>query len=284
MTAWIRSFPEAIESVQRVLRIYGTEVEHTTWQGLDLGDRGSEWHHWEVLNQGFSTPMPATMEAAQEAIKPNLPWAEDHFQERVSGQPLNPGKQYKNWPHWTPVSEATLTEDDGKFTHTYMERFWPRHAGGVNAPATRTPGASLRNVGNGAHFQNGGIRYRYGDLNDLVELLERDPLTRQAYLPIFFPEDTGAVHGGRIPCTLGYHFMLRGQALNMWYEIRSCDFLRHFRDDLYMAVRLAQWVLNELVERELRNDRPQLWVDVDLGDLAFLAHSMHVFMGDRHAL
>jgi thymidylate synthase len=110
-------------------------------------------------------------------------------------------------------------------------------------------------------------------------------MTRQAYFPIFFPEDTGAVHGGRIPCTLGYHFLLRSGLLHCWYEIRSCDAVRHFRDDLYLATRLVQWVVAELVEKETpRSDREQVWVDVNPGTMFFKAHSFHVHMGDRHLL
>jgi thymidylate synthase len=91
-----------------------------------------------------------------------------------------------------------------------------------------------------------GIRYQYGDLNDVVEQLRRDESTRQAYLPIFFPEDTGAVHGGRVPCTLGYLFVMRYGFLHCTYYIRSCDFFRHFRDDVYLACRLTLWMTDQL--------------------------------------
>lgn len=156
------------------------------------------------------------------------------------------------------------------FTHTYQERFWPKFAG----ENERGRG------GNGMR----GLRYAYGDLDDVVNLLLREPYTNQAYLPIFFPEDTGAVHGGRVPCTLGYHFMLRQNRLHMWYEIRSCDYVRHLRDDLYLACRLLLWVLLELTAREAQeNDDSHLWRDVEPGMLHFLAHSLHYHKGDaRH--
>jgi thymidylate synthase len=102
-----------------------------------------------------------------------------------------------------------------------------------------------------------GIRYEYGDLDDVVNLLYEHPFTRQATFPIFFPEDTGAVHGGRIPCTLHYHFLRRGDSLHLWYAIRSCDAVRHFRDDVYMATRLCQWVTERsFVQRSLVTIRP----------------------------
>jgi hypothetical protein len=115
-------------------------------------------------------------------------------------------------------------------------------------------------------------------------MLLHSPYTRQATFPIFFPEDTGA-DGRRIPCTLHYHFLLRNNQLHLWYPIRSCDLVRHFRDDLYLACRLLLWVLEELRERELRTDNPQLWMDVDPGTLFFTAYSFHVHYGDlRHVI
>ena len=86
------------------------------------------------------------------------------------------------------------------------------------------------------------IRYPYCDLDDMIELLVTKPETRQAYLPIFFPEDTGALHGKRIPCSLGYHFILRDGYLHTNYYMRSCDYIRHFRDDMYLTARLAQYI------------------------------------------
>lgn len=278
MTTTFHNFERAIAWSHTRLREHGAHVAHSTWQGLDMEDRGPEWDHFELMNLQISVPIPSTIEGATYDIDPNLPWAEDHFQERVGGSPLNPGDQYYRWPHWTDASHAVLDED-GRFTHTYMERFWPKMANG----------GRYNELGPDTHQ---GIRFRYGDLNDLVAQLLNDPHTRQAYLPVFFPEDTGAVHGGRVPCTLGYHFMMRAERLHCWYDIRSCDFLRHFRDDLYMAVRLTQWILGQLTvefeEAKMSGPRTMnlhnTWTDVRPGMLHFSAHSLHVFMGDLYAL
>jgi hypothetical protein len=261
---------EAIKDAIDVLRFSGSPVDAGHWQGIPtIGKPDLETR--EIMNLQFSAPMPRTPDHAQKVICPNLPWAEDHFRERVSRHPLNPGEEYKNWPWWR--GQVDETQEQGKFTHTYMERFWPQEAGNGHWCE-------------GGDHVNGpmGIRYRYGDLDDVVKLLFEHPYTRQATFPIFFPEDTGAAHGGRIPCTLHYHFMLRDNQLHLWYPIRSCDAVRHFRDDLYMAVRLCQWVIDQLFERELRTCRPQLWVDVKPGFLHFTAYSFHVHMGDWHLL
>lgn len=218
--------------------------------------------------------MPQTLDELRQHVMPNLPWADEHFDERVSRVPSNPGEAYKNWPWWRGQNDSSMSAA-GRFTHTYQERIWPREGGYINIPEhvkeqskSRTPGRR-------------GIWYEYGDLDDVVNLLYGRPYTRQAYLPIFFPEDTGAVHGGRIPCTLGYQFLLRNNKFHCFYTIRSCDMVRHFRDDVYLAVRLAMWVLNQMLERELRTDDPQRWVDVDMGDFYFTAHSFHYHQGDE---
>jgi len=240
-----------IESLE-YLEQKGEEIDVGRWQGVETRGR-PDLVTKEIVNLQWSAQMPDTMEEAAELIMPNLPWAEDHFQERISGDPSNPGKEYKNWPWWREQTRDTMI--DGKFTHTYQERFWP----------TRLPGA-----------QPFGIRFSYGDLNDVIGHLSENPLSRQATFPIFFPEDTGAVHGGRIPCTLHYHFMMRHGKLHLWYPIRSCDAIRHFRDDIYMAVRLAQYVLNRLY------NPASIWAEVELGFLNFNAYSFHAHKGDLH--
>lgn len=222
----------------------------------------------ELRNVSIETVIPRNDQGARLIVDPNLPWAEDHFQERVGGEPTNPGDQYYKWPFW----RGGHRDDHELFSHTYQERMWPRRTGG----------------GDTGHRddENVGIRYRYGDLNDVVELLRREPYTRQAWLPIWFPEDTGAHHGGRVPCSIGYHFLLRAGKLHVTYLIRSVDFLRHFRDDVYMAMRLGQWVLDGLTHADIPEDqppheeRPWPWEDAAMGRLTMHMGSLHVFQGD----
>jgi hypothetical protein len=275
------SAPWAIEYAIERLETHGERVDPGTWQGVKTDPSTVTL---ELLNLQLEFPIPLSADELSEKIEPNQPWAEDHFMERVGRKPTNPGEEYKNWPWWRGQDEVTMSADshDGKhFTHTYQERFWPKNAGSWEF---RDDDGVLRD---GAHPQHKGIRYDYGDLDDVVGLLKREPQTRQATFPIFFPEDTGAVHGGRIPCTLHYHFLLRNNRLHLWYAIRSCDAVRHFRDDLYMACRLCQWVLNELSDRAALDDDPDewgRWGDVEPGMLHFTAYSFHVHMGDRHLL
>lgn len=258
------NFVDAIRFSETELLDYGQDVDVGRWQGYPTAGK-PDLITKEILDLRMTVPVYNDLGILKEGIKPNLPWADDHFKERVSRRPTNPGDEYKNWPWWRGQDDLTLTHGRGptdpKFTHTYQERFWPKNAG---------DGMKM----------NLGIRYPYGDLDDVVQQLLKEPYGRQAYFPIWFPEDTGAVHGGRVPCSLGYHFLLRrgdrGDQLHLWYDIRSCDLVRHFRDDLYLACRLLLWVLNQC------QGFKWFWCDVTPGNLYFSAHSFHVHYGDLH--
>lgn len=208
----------------------------------------------------------------------NYLWAEDHFQERVSGKPLNPAPSYLDWPwhsdkykeeykakhlafdHDPNFGRVAVELRQQPFDHTYPERMWPKFAGGT--PEFPAPMS--------------GIRFDYGDLQDVIDLLKRDPFTRQAYLPIWFPEDTGSVDGQRVPCTLGYHFIRYGAQLNVKYFIRSCDLTRHLHNDIYMAGRLLQHVVFCL--EGCRSSAPGFPF---VGDLTMFISNLHMFTADK---
>jgi hypothetical protein len=231
-------------------------VRRERWQGLDVRTRPEMATH-ELLGHSVVAHLGASdLAYYKHQIRPDLPWADDHFAERVSGQPLNPPPSEAWWPHAPQGNQAFKTE--GIFSHTYPERFWPKLA---NATTPRM-----------------GIRYPYGDLADVITLLRDEPYTRQAYLPIFHPEDTGNVMHERTPCTLGYHFLATGQSMDVYYYIRSCDLLRHFRNDIYFTVRLLLWVLDELRARD------SFWIEVRPGLLRMHISSLHCFRNDFHKL
>jgi hypothetical protein len=269
------NFKTVIEKIQSAMRDVSIPVHTEKWQGMVIEDK-PEMSTYEVLNVSFSVPTNSmNLNTWREDIKPNIPWADDHFAERVCGWPINPGIEWANWPYG---KSADRFRESDKFNHNYMERYWPKHADFVKQ-ATKTDdeyeetfskcyGDSTRK----------GIRYDYGDLDSVVNLLAEQPLTRQAYLPIWFPEDTGVEHGGRVPCSLGYHFILRGKHLHMNYYLRSCDFVRHFRDDIYLTLRLLIWVIEQV-----RLQRPE-WKDVEPGFLNMHVTSMHMFKNDYYVL
>lgn|SRR5690606_9253173 len=234
------------------------------WQSRDVSEL-PQGTTYELANVTIVMGLPQTAHHLAMQTRAHLPWAEDHFQERVSREPLNPAPSEAWWPFAQKKGGTTNTDHrmGEKFSHTYPERIWPKHAQGSIASNQRMK----------VYNNMRGIRFDYGDLDDVIHLLHEDPATRQAYLPIWFPEDTGVHHGQRVPCTLGYHFMIREDKLQITYYMRSCDLIRHFQDDVYMAGRLAQWVRDELNNRRGK-------VELEVGELIMHIVSLHIFGGD----
>lgn len=242
-----------------------------SWQSVTTDDHLHDTH--ELRNVTVWYPMPQTMQSAQQLIKPDLPWAEAHFQERVGGEPINPGVEHANWPYHGASAALHLREqsDEIIYDHNYMERMWASKL--LRKGFSCTCGEDDHESWCAAKFP--GYRFDVGDLADVVKQLRKDSTTRQAYLPIWFPEDTGATQGQRVPCSLGYHFMIRDNKLHVQYALRSCEVYRHFTNDVYMAVRLGQWVRDQLEpEDDWDYDPPRM------GQLTMQIASFHGFVGD----
>lgn len=266
-------FNRAITELTSSLLREGSVLQPNFWQSRDVSN-SPQAATIELLNQSLSVSLRGkglALGLYRKEIKPNLPWADRHFElERSSGEPLNPGTTWAEWP-WGSSANTFRTEQ-GQFDHSYAERFWPKYAG-------LTEGGRLPDRwGEKEVHPHRGPRFSYGDLGDVVNLLAKDPLTRQAVLPVFFPEDTGAIEGQRVPCTLFYHFIQREGEFHVIYSIRSCDALRHFRDDVYLTIRLMLWVLERL-----QHSSPS-WVKVRPGSFTMHITSFHCFVGDRMAL
>ena len=231
---------DAIQIAKEKLYHHGVEVFTGRWQSIDI-----ESSMVELLNHSIKFVIPENMETVVEEVKPNLPWAYDHLQERVGGVPLNPPPSNEWWPF--AQSGNKQFKADTKFSHTYPERLWTKDLD--------------------------GIRYKYGNMGDVVNMLVDEPYTRQAFLPMWFPEDTGAVHKERVPCTIGYHFIRREDRMHLTYYIRSCDYLRHLRDDIYLACGKLFWILEQLKEKDPKN-----WSGVRPG------YFLHVFKNELGVL
>lgn len=227
------------------------------WQGV----QGREMI--EVINIAYQVPLSTLSE---NYISPNVEWANEHFAERVGRIPYNPTPSHVRWP-FARKNNAEFFESE-KFSHTYPERIWPKFAGKSDKAV------GMLKLQSGIK-PNKGIRFEYGDLDDVIDLLNREPNTRQAFLPIWFPEDTGVVHGKRVPCSLGYHFQMREGLLHCTYMMRSCDFLLHWDDDMYLAYLLTKFVMDNLTQEA----KP-----MDLGVLNCSIMNFHCFSEGRMAL
>lgn len=234
-------------------------IHRGTWQTMNVA--GSDLHITrELINYNLFYTVPELWDQLVDEVQPDMPWAAEHFAERVGGQPLNPPPSHVNWPYHGS-DKARHLEDGVKFSHTYPERFWPKYASNAMGRLFGTP--------------NQGIRFEYGDLDGVIEQLTLNPYTRQAVLPIWFPEDTGATDR-RVPCTLAYHFMCDSDMrLHMWYYLRACDFIRHFHNDVFFAAALLQWVCARVTHPENIHN-----LIFKPGNLNMTISSLHVFEGD----
>ena len=84
---------EAIKWTKDELSNHGYTVKTERWQGIESPD-----DMWETMNHSFQFFIPHTIKELVDEIKPNLPWADEHFDERVGGQPLNPPPSHVRWP------------------------------------------------------------------------------------------------------------------------------------------------------------------------------------------
>lgn len=221
----------------------GYTIKTERWQGMEEPPV-----FLEILHADLVARMSADVAAACVTTKATQPWADEHFAERVSGIPYNPPPSHKRWLKDTDKFMGKKQKEVA-FSHSYPERMW-------------------------CNREKMGIRFKYGNLQDAVELLKKEPHTRQCYIPMWFPEDlTAAVKGERVPCTFGWHFILRGDQLHCSYHMRSCDVVRHLHNDLYFANRLCLWMISEA---QLEGVTP--------GHLHFSSTSLHCFENDRYAL
>lgn len=236
------SLRRALHALREDLLLEGKPFSSKRWQGTE-----NPPVFWEVLNASFEAPQYHSAHEARTKIEPQLPWADDHFAERVGGIPYNPPPSAFEW--LKKGSTKDYLEEEEKFSHTYPERMWPKDLGAK------------------------GIRYSISDLADAAEMLGKDPSTRQCYVPIWFPEDMDAsLKGNRVPCTLGWHFIHRDGKLHTLYPMRSCDALRHLHNDLYFANLLTLW----MIERS--------GIDAVPGMLNFHAVNLHCFENDLPVL
>lgn len=134
-------------------------------------------------------------------------WCKLEFSERINSRFINPGGA---WVLRSEVWEPFLTRNRGRFAYTYNERI-------------RT------------------------QLPLIIERLGEDVWSRQCILTIWNPTiDVNRLGIDRVPCSIYYHFLaseIDGKpSLNLIYAMRSCDFVTHMPNDVYLAILLLEYV------------------------------------------
>lgn len=209
---------EAFEEIKRDLAEMGIWVRPKTMQDKII-EGNPEYETTELQNYCY------TILNAKSSEIPNVtqPWADAEFQERITdpyddlricANYINPGEAWK-------LRENIWGEffHNGKFGYTYNELIW-----------------------NNDQFTK------------IINRLKEDPDSRQLWISLWDPERDPDLLGGisRVPCSLGYAFQVREGKLNMHYVMRSCDFSTHFANDVYLAIKLLEYVA-ELTGYEVGN-------------------------------
>ena len=197
------------------------------WQAVEI-----PYKMYEINNVFLEMKICNSIDILKIETDADLPWSEDHFKERLNGA-TNPGLEYKKWPYYRESKDDDRFRIGGEFSHTYQERFWP---------------PSLN-----------GIRFKMGDYNDIKKRLKNDLTTRQAFLSIWHPEDQSN-NNERLPCTIGYWFKINNYQLDITYLIRSCDAVRHFKNDIYMTQRLAMDMLSYINDNNIKLGKMCMWI------------------------
>lgn len=229
---------ECYEEVKRDLAEMGILVKPKTMQ--DKVIEGNEDYETRELQNYCYCLLDAKSSDITNVIQP---WADLEFNERVydpwtrfeNGEAdvrkvdfVNPGTAWETRSDvWTEYMH------NGKMAYTYNERIW-----------------------------------RNDQLTSIINRLKEDHDSRQLWLSIWDPNEDPDKLGGisRVPCSLGYNFQFRDGKLNCHYVMRSCDFSTHFCNDVYLGIKLLEYVANEC--------------GLEVGSFTHTMFSLHVYKKD----
>ena len=203
---------EMVEEVKRDLAEMGIVVRPATMQ--DKYIKGNpDYETKELQNYSYCLLSPKS----QDIPGVSQPWADLEFEERVTDPYLRAPDGELSEPHFINPGEAWKARAEvwkdymhkGKLAYTYNELLWNND-----------------------------------QLTKILNRLKEDPDSRQLWISLWNPNKDPDFLGGvsRVPCSLGYGLQVRDGKLNLHYVMRSCDFVTHFRNDVYLAIKFLEWV------------------------------------------
>jgi len=195
---------EAFEEIKRDLAEMGIWVHPKTMQDKNV-EGNPDYETTELQNYCYTI-----LDAKSKDI-PNVtqPWADEEFKERITdpetvGGFINPGEAWKLRDNiWGEFYH------NGRFGYSYNELLWNNR-----------------------------------QLPKIISRLKEDPDSRQLWISLWDPTRDPDLLGGisRVPCSLGYGLQVREGKLNLHYVMRSCDFSTHFANDVYLAIKLLEYI------------------------------------------
>ena len=230
MSRMYKDYQECYEEIKRDLAEMGILVKPRSMQDKNIEDdpdfftKELQHYSYTLLNANSA-----------DIINVTQPWADAEFLERIksrtndncydelvdcrdcdfyhkqectirseSQSAINPGNAWK-------LRKEIWTEylHEGKFAYTYNERI---------------------------NYMN--------QLDKIINRIKVDPHSRQLWLSTWDPTKDIDNLGGikRVPCSLGYNFQIREGKISIHYIMRSCDFITHYCNDVYLAIKLLEYV------------------------------------------
>jgi len=226
---------EAAIETERDLFEMGIMVQVQTMQDKDVRD-DHDYRTLEIRGYGFKiVDWKFDLSELKVLMKHFFPEKYDdattyvisEFQDRVAGNPMNPGNSYKH-------REALWSEfmHDGKFAYTYSERMQEqvRHV--------------LKQLQHNPESRQGIITIH----SNICPVFDRQ--TKHTGLETNHVDVSADLMncGGvsRIPCSMYYQIMIREDKLDLIYTMRSCDLLIHFPIDISLALCLLDYFADKL--------------------------------------
>lgn len=218
------------------MRVYNNFKEALSEIKRDVAEMGisvtTQTMQDKVREEGFPTfelqnYMYTVVDTNTSMLEPTQPWADAEFEERLRGH-CNPGDAWKlREDIWRPLLEKGCSSS---FSYTYPQRISDQ-------------------------------------IEIIVEELRIHPESRQLFLSIWDRVyDSERLGVRRVPCTLGYFFQYREGKLHVTYLQRSADLITHFQNDLYLAVKLRDYIADRC--------------DMEPGRFTHWIGSLHVYKED----
>ncbi len=225
----------------------------------------------------------SAVEMLDETVRDIWTRGEKSFDPTVQGKKVDPVEfemlelvpyDYKLMPVGRQDMEAMVARAGKHFpgynaTPEYLDAYFKDRISGYSNPE---PTLRRRKLWKELVEPNGKFSYSYAErmalLPHYIDALKRNPNMRGCYLGIWdtSKDYTNVGSGRRVPCSLGYHFVIRNGALTLIYMMRSCDLATHFASDVYLALKLQEHVASA--------------VGFAVGPLVHFISSLHVYKKD----
>lgn len=226
-----KNFGEAQNEIKRDLAELGVRVQPETMQAIYVADR-PEYETKELANYVYTVTHPDYRDI--DGVHED--WVHREWRDRKAGG-LNPGTAWKQREEvWRPLLEVDDPEHSiARFSYTYSERMGGEH------------------------------------ILKIIQEIKVHPHSRQLFLPVWdrgIDEKRRGVK--RVPCSLGYWFVMRDDQIHITYMMRSCDIMTHYPNDIAMAAIMQDFVADS--------------TGYDIGTFTHFVGSLHAYRKDLEGI